>query len=158
MFQTLGFIPPTLGSVPSNLFTVTLVILNTFDGTDLKVDRVVNPRCSSEHDFFPLCSTLFGIDLQIAHYIRYHNVDDQRYQIQWFYHAISRTILIPLKHLKVERCRCCQICQTSACQVWYQNDQQNDHPIQRYEISLLRMHLSYVLYGFISGGLLFCLS
>ena len=30
-----------------------------------------------------------------------------------FYHALSRTILIPLEHLKVERSRCCQICQTS---------------------------------------------
>ena len=40
MFRTLGFILSTLGSVPSNVFTVVLGTLNTFDGTDPKVDRV----------------------------------------------------------------------------------------------------------------------
>ena len=42
----------------------------------------------------------------MAHYISYHNVHDapvQRYQIRWFYHVISRTILIPLEHLKNQR-------------------------------------------------------
>ena len=40
MFRTLGFILSTLGSVPSNVFTVDLGTLNTFDGTDPKVDSV----------------------------------------------------------------------------------------------------------------------
>ena len=40
VFRTLGFILSTLGSVPSNVFTVVLGTLNTFDGTDPKVDRV----------------------------------------------------------------------------------------------------------------------
>ena len=35
-FRTLGLILSTLGSVPSNVFTVDLGILNTFDGTDPK--------------------------------------------------------------------------------------------------------------------------
>ena len=52
MFWTLGFILSTFGSVPSNVFTVVLGTLNTFDGTDPKVDRV------KEHDFFPCVSDL----------------------------------------------------------------------------------------------------
>ena len=40
VFRTLGFILSTLGSVPSNVFTVVLGTLNTFDGTDPKVDRL----------------------------------------------------------------------------------------------------------------------
>ena len=40
VFRTLGFILSTLGSVPSYVFTVVLGTLNTFDGTDPKVDRV----------------------------------------------------------------------------------------------------------------------
>ena len=40
VFRTLGFNLSTLGSVPSNVFTVVLGPLNTFDGTDPKVDRL----------------------------------------------------------------------------------------------------------------------
>ena len=43
MFRNLGFFLSTLGSVASNVFTVVLGTLNTFDGTDPKVDRV-KPR------------------------------------------------------------------------------------------------------------------
>ena len=40
VFRTFGFILSTLGSVPSNVFTVVLGTLNTFDGKDPKVDRI----------------------------------------------------------------------------------------------------------------------
>ena len=40
MFRTLRFILSTLGSVPSNVFTFDIGTLNTFHGTDPKVDRV----------------------------------------------------------------------------------------------------------------------
>ena len=50
MFRTLCFILSTLGSVPSNVFTVDLGTLNTFDGTDHKVDSV--KTLGPEHDFF----------------------------------------------------------------------------------------------------------
>ena len=53
MFRTLGFILSTLGSVPSNVFTVVLGTLNTFDGTDPKVDRV-KPKVRSA--IFPQCT------------------------------------------------------------------------------------------------------
>ena len=43
-----------MGSVPSNVFTVVLGTLNTFDGTDSKVDRV-KPKV--RNTIFPLCST-----------------------------------------------------------------------------------------------------
>ena len=40
MFRTLGFTLSTLGSVPSNVFKVPKTTVNTFDGTDPKVDRI----------------------------------------------------------------------------------------------------------------------
>ena len=40
MFWTLGFNLSTLGSVPSNVFKVPKTKVNTFDGTDPKVDRI----------------------------------------------------------------------------------------------------------------------
>ena len=52
MFRTLGFILSTLGSVPSNVFTVVLGTLNTFDGTDPKVDRL-KPKVRNTI-FFPV--------------------------------------------------------------------------------------------------------
>ena len=52
VFRTLGFILSTLGSVPSNVFTVVLGTLNTFDGTDPKVDRV-KPKVRNTI-FFPV--------------------------------------------------------------------------------------------------------
>ena len=52
MFRTLGFKLSTLGSVPSNVFTVVLGTLNTFDGTDPKVDRV-KPKVRNTI-FFPV--------------------------------------------------------------------------------------------------------
>ena len=51
VFRTLGFVLSTLGSVPSNVFTVVLGTLNTFDGTDPKVDRV-KPKV--RNTIFPL--------------------------------------------------------------------------------------------------------
>ena len=56
MFRTLGFILTTLGSVPSNVFTVGLGTLNTFDGTDPKVDRV-KPKARNTI-FFPVYSLI----------------------------------------------------------------------------------------------------
>ena len=40
VFRTLGFTLSTLGSVPSNVFKVPKTTVNTFDGTDPKVDRI----------------------------------------------------------------------------------------------------------------------
>ena len=40
VFRTLGFTLSTLGSVPSNVFKVPKSTVNTFDGTDPKVDRI----------------------------------------------------------------------------------------------------------------------
>ena len=51
VFRTLGFTLSTLGSVPSNVFKVPKTTVNTFDGTDPKVDRI-KPKV--EHDFFPV--------------------------------------------------------------------------------------------------------
>ena len=58
MFRTLGFNLSTLGSVPSNVFTVILAIgpLNTFDGTDPKVDRLKSKVRNTI--FFPVLVTL----------------------------------------------------------------------------------------------------
>ena len=49
VFRTLGFILSTLGSVPSNVFTVVLGTLNTFDGTDPTVWNMIffSPVCIS---------------------------------------------------------------------------------------------------------------
>ena len=52
VFRTLGFILSTLGSVPSNVFTVVLGTLNTFGGTDPKVDRL-KPKVRNTI-FFPV--------------------------------------------------------------------------------------------------------
>ena len=52
MFRALGFILSTLGSVPSNVFTVDLGTLNMFDGTDPKVDSV-KPKVRNTI-FFPV--------------------------------------------------------------------------------------------------------
>ena len=40
VFRTLGFTLSTLGSVPSNVFKVPKTTVNTFDGTDPKVDKI----------------------------------------------------------------------------------------------------------------------
>ena len=40
MFCTLGLTLSTLGSVPSNVYKVPKTTVNTFDGTDPKVDRI----------------------------------------------------------------------------------------------------------------------
>ena len=53
MFRTLGFNLSTLGSVPSNVFKVPKTTVNTFDGTDPKVDRI-KPKVRNTIFFF-LC-------------------------------------------------------------------------------------------------------
>ena len=52
MFGTLGFNLSTLGSVPSNVFKVPKTTVNTFDGTDPKVDRI-KPKVRNTI-FFPV--------------------------------------------------------------------------------------------------------
>ena len=64
MFRTLGFILSTLGSVPSNVFTVVLGTLNTFDGTDPKVDRV-KPKVRNTI-FFPVAVTYLGLGTRLC--------------------------------------------------------------------------------------------
>ena len=55
VFRALGFILSTLGSVPSNVFTVDLGTSNKFDGTDPKVDSV-KPKVRNTI-FFPVQET-----------------------------------------------------------------------------------------------------
>ena len=55
MFRTLGFTLSTLGSVPSNVFKVPKTTVNTFDGTDPKVDRI-KPKVRNTFFFLSLCS------------------------------------------------------------------------------------------------------
>ena len=52
VFRTLGFTLSTLGSVPSNIFKVPKTTVNTFDGTDPKVDRI-KPKVRNTI-FFPV--------------------------------------------------------------------------------------------------------
>ena len=52
MFRTLGFNLSTLGSVPSNVFKGPKTTVNTFDGTDPKVDRL-KPKVRNTI-FFPV--------------------------------------------------------------------------------------------------------
>ena len=54
VFRTLGFNLSTLGSVPSNVFKVPKTTVNTFDGTDPKVDRL-KPKVRNTI-FFPVIS------------------------------------------------------------------------------------------------------
>ena len=58
MFQTLGFTLSTLGSVPSNVFKVPKTTVNTFDGTDPKVDRI-KPKVRNTI-FFPVKAGIRG--------------------------------------------------------------------------------------------------
>ena len=52
VFRTLGFNLSTLGSVTSNVFKVPKTAVNTFDGTDPKVDRI-KPKVRNTI-FFPV--------------------------------------------------------------------------------------------------------
>ena len=52
VFRTLGFTLSTLGSVPSKVFKVPKTTVNTFDGTDPKVDRI-KPKVRNTI-FFPV--------------------------------------------------------------------------------------------------------
>ena len=68
MFRTLGFTLSTLGSVPSNVFKVPKTTVNTFDGTDPKVDRL-KPKVRNtiffpcvQGNFFNLSSSFGGRD------------------------------------------------------------------------------------------------
>ena len=66
MFRALGFILSTLGSVPSNVFTVDLGTLNTFDGTDPKVDSV-KPKARNTI-FFSLCESNYSTNVNTCAY------------------------------------------------------------------------------------------
>ena len=52
VFRILGFTLSTLGSVPSNVFKVPKTTVNTFDGTDPKVNRI-KPKVRNAI-FFPV--------------------------------------------------------------------------------------------------------
>ena len=54
VFRTLGFTLSTLGSVPSNVFKEPKTTVNTFDGTDPKVDRIKSKVRNTI--FFSLCN------------------------------------------------------------------------------------------------------
>ena len=62
MFRTLGFILSTLGSVPSNVFKVPKTTVNTFDGTDPKVDRI-KPKV--RNTIFPPALCAFDDNMKI---------------------------------------------------------------------------------------------
>ena len=57
VFRTLGFTLSTLGSVPSNAFKVPKTTVNTFDGTDPKVDRI-KPKVRNTRIFLPCVLSL----------------------------------------------------------------------------------------------------
>ena len=76
MFRTLGFTLSTLGSVPSNVFKVPKSTVNTFDGTDPKVDRI-KPRVRNTI-FSPATVIIYQMLVsQIASYfeVREHGIN-----------------------------------------------------------------------------------
>ena len=62
MFRTLGFTLLTLGSVPSNVFKAPKSTVNTFDGTDPKVDRI-KPKVRNTI-FFPVWAVVKTVFFQ----------------------------------------------------------------------------------------------